>query len=44
MEVDKRVVDLMNQLARSAAVKPTVDQDDESDASDEAETLPEAPP
>jgi hypothetical protein len=39
-----RTIALVNQHARSAAVKATVDEDDELDASDEMETLPEAPP
>ena len=43
-QLDKDLMDLINQFARSAAAKPTVDQDDELDASDETETLPEAPP
>ena len=43
-QLDKDLIDLINQFTRSAAAKPTVDQDDELDASDETETLPEAPP
>jgi hypothetical protein len=43
-QLDKDLMDLINQFARSAAAKPTVDQDDELDASAGTETLPEAPP
>ena len=45
MEVlDKALRDVVKEFEDATRAAPTVDQDDESDASDETETLPEAPP